>query len=220
MAKKIVEEVVVPTNTGRAFIVKKGQHIQVSATSTVDFVAFNLHNLRDRFDQARTKVMQLKIFITQGDQLLTKDNTSLLTIVEDTFKEGTHDLQKGMCSRKRWEIWSKEGKFDQYEKGHLRLEDMPDHGCWENLTEALKPWNIPPEDIPSPFNLFQSMKIDGKTGRMSYANIKPKPGTYVEMRAEMDCLVAISACPQAGKARDPVHVKIYEEVSGQVNNKQ
>ena len=211
MEKKIIEDVSMPTNTGKAFIVKKGHHIRVSATSTVDFVAFNLHNLRDRFDQARTKVMQQKIFMSTGDELLTKDNNTLLAIVEDTFKEGTHDLQKGMCSRKRWELWWKQGKFDQYAKGAIKYEDIPDHGCWENLTEALKPWNIPPEDIPSTFNLFQTMKIDGETGRMTYANVKPKPGTYVDMKAEMDCLIAISACPQAGKARDPVQVTIYAE---------
>lgn len=209
---KVKEETSVPTNTGRAFIVKKGQHIRVAATSTVDFVALNLNNLRDRFDQARTKVMQQKIFISTGDKLLTKDNNLLLTIIEDTYKEGTHDLQKGMCSRKRYEMWWKEGKYqERYGWGKIKFEEIPDHGCWENLAAALKPWNIPPEDIPSPFNLFQTMIIDGKTGRMSYSNTKPKPGTYVDMRAEMDCLVAVSACPEAGFARDPVQITIYEE---------
>lgn len=209
---KVKEETSVPTNTGRAFIVKKCQHIRVAATSTVDFVALNLNNLRDRFDQARTKVMQQKIFISTGDKLLTKDNNLLLTIIEDTYKEGTHDLQKGMCSRKRYEIWWKEGKYqEKYGWGKITFEEIPDHGCWENLAEALKPWNIPPEDIPSPFNLFQTMIIDGETGRMSYSNIKPKPGTYVDMKAEMDCLVAVSACPEAGFARHPVQIMIYEE---------
>ena len=42
---------------------------------------------------------------------------------------------------------------------------FPDHGCWENLAEALGPWGIPAEDIPSPFNIFQTMEIDGKTGQ-------------------------------------------------------
>ena len=28
----------------------------------------------------------------------------MLTIVADTFTEGGHDLQKGMCSRKRFEM--------------------------------------------------------------------------------------------------------------------
>lgn len=209
---KIIEEVTMPNNTGKSFTVKKGQCIKVSATSTVDFVPLNLHNLRDRFDQARTKVMQQKVFITKGDQLLTKGNEPMLTIIEDTYKEGTHDLQKGMCDRKRWEIWWKTGKFNEkYGWSAIKYEELPDHGCWENLQSAFGPWGVLPEDIPSPFNLYQTMKIDGETGKLSYTNIKPKAGTYVTMKAEMDCLIGISACPEAGRAKDPVHVQIYEE---------
>ena len=33
------------------------------------------------------------------------------------------------------------------------------------------------------------------SGRMSNTSIRPKPGTYIEFRAERDVLVAVSACP-------------------------
>ena len=59
---------------------------------------FNLHNLRERFDQARTKVLTGKIFLSEGDTLFSKLNTPMLTITADTWHEGKHDLQKGMCS--------------------------------------------------------------------------------------------------------------------------
>lgn len=96
----LAEDVVIPKNTGRAFILKKGQRIRVIGESTVDFVAFNLDNLRERFDQARTKVLQGKIFISNGDQLISKFGNPMLTIIEDGYKEqGTHDLQKGGVSR-------------------------------------------------------------------------------------------------------------------------
>src|SRR5262247_2589281 len=95
---------VVPRNSGAAFEVKKGQRLRIAGKSIVDFVAFNLHDLRERFDQARTKTNQVKIFISTGDQLISKLNNPLLTIVEDTFQEGHHDLQKGMCSKKRFEL--------------------------------------------------------------------------------------------------------------------
>ena len=52
---KLLEEAVIPYNTGRAFIVKKRQCIRISAETVVDFVTFNLDNLKERFDQARTK---------------------------------------------------------------------------------------------------------------------------------------------------------------------
>ena len=205
---KLIEDVLMPTNTGRAFTLSKGQHIRIIGQSVVDFVAFNLDNLRERFSQARTKANQGKIFISTGDKLISMFNNVMLTIVEDTY-EGTHDRQFGMCSGKSLPILSQGGY--KYPFGE---EDLPDHGCWENLTEAVKPWNIAPEDIPSPFNIFGMVKIDGSTGRMEFevfpVKERPKPGTYVQLRAEMNCLVAASACPHAGWGL-PIRVQIYEE---------
>ena len=209
-----LENVVVPKNSGGAFVVKKGQRIRIAGRSIVDFVAFNLHDLRERFDQARTKTNQVKIFISKGDQLISKLNNPLLTIVEDTFKEGRHDLQKGMCSRKRFELVAKGLAKRVFAEGvdinPKKPEDIPDHGCWESLTEALKAWNIPSEDIPSPFNIFQTMRIDPDTGRMLDTQIRPKVEAHVDFRAEMDCLVGVSACPESGRGKE-IKVIIYED---------
>lgn len=209
----VLESVVVPKNSGRSFVVKKGQRLRVAGRTVVDFVAFNLHNLRERFDQARTKTNQVKIFISTGDQLFSKENNPLLTIVEDTFKEGKHDLQKGMCSRKRFEMIAKglaQRKFaGGVDLNPQRPEDIPDHGCWENLIDALKGYDIPPEDIPSPFNIWQTMKIDPDTGTMLDTTIRPKTEAHVDFRAEMDCLVAVSACPQSGRG-EAIRVEVFD----------
>ncbi len=100
----ILKSVVVPKNSGAAFEVRNRQRLRIAGKSIVDFVAFNVHDLTERFDQARTKTNQVKIFISTGDIVYSKRNNPMLTIVEDTFKEGRHDLQKGMCSRKRFEM--------------------------------------------------------------------------------------------------------------------
>lgn len=209
----VLESVVVPKNSGRSFVVKKGQRLRVAGRTVVDFVAFNLHNLRERFDQARTKTNQVKIFISTGDQLFSKENNPLLTIVEDTFKEGKHDLQKGMCSRKRFEMIAKglaQRKFaGGVDLNPQRPEDIPDHGCLENLIDALKGYDIPPEDIPSPFNIWQTMQINPDTGTMLDTTIRPKTEAHVDFRAEMDCLVAVSACPQSGRG-EAIRVEAFD----------
>jgi hypothetical protein len=209
----VLKSVVVPKNSGKSFVVKKGQTLRVAGRTVVDFVAFNLHNLRERFDQARTKTNQVKIFISKGDQLFSKLNNPLLTIVEDTFKEGRHDLQKGMCSKKRFELVAKGLAQRKFAEGEglnpQRPEDIPDHGCWENLISALKGYDIPPEDIPSPFNIWQTMKIDPDTGAMLDTMIRPKTEALIDFRAEMDCLVAVSACPQSGRG-EAVRVDVFD----------
>lgn len=209
----ILQTEVVPKNSGAAFELRKGQRLRVAGKSIVDFVAFNLHDLTERFDQARTKTNQAKIFITTGDRLFSKRNNPMLTIVEDTFKEGRHDLQKGMCSRKRFEMVAQGSAKRIFAEGvdinPKAPDDIPDHGCWENLSEAVKPWNISPDDIPSPFNIFQTMRIDSETGAMLDTMIRPKDEARVDFRAEMDCLVAVSACPESGRGKE-IRVEIFD----------
>ncbi len=211
---KILQSVVVPKNSGKSVVVKKGQILRVAGRTVVDFVAFNLHNLRERFDQARTKTNQVKIFISTGDQLFSKLNNPLLTIVEDSFKEGKHDLQKGMCSKKRFELIAKglaQRKFaGGVDLNPQRPEDIPDHGCWENLIDGLKGYDIADEDIPSPLNLWQTMQIDPETGAMLDTTIRPEEEAHIDFRAEMDCLVAVSACPQSGRG-EAIRLEVYEK---------
>src|SRR5499425_349677 len=188
----VLKSEVVPKNSGAAFEVRKGQRLRIAGRSIVDFVAFNLHDLSERFDQARTKTNQVKIFISTGDVLFSKRNSSMLTIVQDTFTEGRHDLQKGMCSRKRFEMVARGESKRVFAEGvginPRKADEIPDHGCWENLSAAVKPWNIAPDDVPSPFNIFQCMRIDPESGMMYDTAVRPKEEAHVDFRAEMDLL--------------------------------
>ena len=148
---KTIVEVHVPHNTGWSAEMKKGQIIRITATTTVDFVFFKLQNLRERFDQARTKVYNMKLFITTGDKLMGRNNQHMMTILADGFKDGTHNLQKGMCGGSRLQLAKQEGRLGEYYP--RQISEIPDQGCYENLARALASYGIIPEDIPSPFNL-------------------------------------------------------------------
>ena len=54
---------------------------------------------------------------------------------------------------------------------------------------------VEPPETPSPLNLFMNIPVlDGNA-----IDVLPPistPSSYVTLRAEMDCLVAFSACPQ------------------------
>src|ERR1700739_196081 len=137
MPEKLLWERALPRNIGFAFDLQAGQAVRITSQSIIDFVCFNRENLRERFDQARTKANQRKVFISIGDSLISKSNNTMMTIIEDTFKEGHHDLQEGMCSRKRHELAAQRGIW---EKTYGRpLSEMPPHGCTENLANVLAP---------------------------------------------------------------------------------
>ena len=211
----VVEDVVMARNTGRSFVVRTGERLRIHAESIVDVVIFNHANRRERFDQARTKANQAKIFLTTGDVLYSKFNHVMMTVVQDTFR-GKHDLQYGYCSftpivssgvegRPSYEVFWQRARSEPFfasmmrTAGVARKEDLPDHGCWENLIDALRGYDVAPEDIPSPFNLLESVEI-GAGGEMLWRTDRdrPEPGkpAVIELRAEMDCLVALSLCPE------------------------
>ncbi len=218
---KVLEEVVMSYNTGKAFIVKKGQRIRVIARSVVDCVVFNLDNLRERFDQATTKVHNGNIFITTGDQLYSKLlNRPMMTIVEDTYT-GRHDLQYGTCNKLGYDRFWEQAKaghpvisktWGKY-LGLKKRKELPNHGCWENMQDALKGYDIAPEDIPSPFGLFQSMNIIGRDGKIVSAwseLVEPGRPFHIDLRAEINCLVVLSACPADGLSKE-AKIEVFDE---------
>lgn len=217
-----MKENILDVNTGESFIVNKGYNLRVSAESIVDMVVYNFDNLEERFDQARTKACQSKIFVSAGDFLYSKFSRVMMSIIKDTYK-GKHDLQYGMCSKYSldlyWELREKDPSMKKYFDRHgiSKRDDLPDHGCWENLAGALEKYNIKAVDIPSPLNIFQNIDIDANTGIMTWEldKVRPEPGkpAYVEFQAEMNCLVALSVCPErgkGGKAR-PAKVQIFKD---------
>ena len=195
-----IEEI--PRNTGAAFEVDDGQVIRVSGATIADVVAVNRKDLTQQFDQARTKVYNQTIFVTTGDRLMSKSNEPMMTIVADTYSGGTHDLQHGMCSAPRFELAAEEGKVSDYYFRELSADELPDHGCWENLQDALGPWDVAPLDIPSPLNLFQTVEIDPETGKMLNKPTRPEAEAHVDFRAEMDVVFAVSSCPDLWSESD------------------
>jgi uncharacterized protein len=207
---KIIAQESIPNNHGRAYVLRKAQRLRIGGTTIVDLVLFNLHNLSERFDQARTKAAAGKIFVSTGDYLVSKSDRPLMKLIADGYTEGTHDLDKGMCSASAYQYQLKVRRGQLEKQGERSVKAVPDHGCWENLTAALKPWDIAPEDIPNPFNIFMTMAVDGETGSFCMSPVRPKKVAQVDFEAQIDCLVGISACPDTMVGGKPVAVTIYE----------
>lgn len=119
-----------------------------------------------------------KIIPKVDDSLVTNRRRPILTLVEDT-SPGIHDTLVAACDRYRYEL--------------LGFKDHDN--CTNNLVAALAELGLTPPKIPSPLNLFMNIPvIEGQ-----YIKFLPpvsKPGDYVMLRAEMDCIVAFSSCPQ------------------------
>ncbi len=190
---RIVKREVAPRNSGWSSDIRAGQILRLEARTIIDFVAFDLHEFTECFDQARTKEASGCIYLRRGDAVLSRSSQHLMTMLVDGFEGlGTHDMQFGMCSRARHERAAAEGRLSEYLHTELAV---PTHGCAENLTAACAPWGVPYVGIPSPINFFQNMAIDQATGRMQRTQIRPDEPVALDLLAERDLLVAFSACP-------------------------
>jgi uncharacterized protein YcgI (DUF1989 family) len=172
----------IPARRGKAARLRKGQEVRVINTKgqqVVDTWAFAAQDLGEYMSMEHTRVALGRIIPRVGDALLTNKRRAILTLTEDT-SGGIHDTLLAACDRYRYEL--------------LGAKDYHDN-CTDNLAAALKEAGLGPAETPAPLNLFMNIPVvDGNAFEM-----RPPvstPGSYVTLRAEMDCVVAFSCCPQ------------------------
>jgi uncharacterized protein YcgI (DUF1989 family) len=83
--------------------------------------------------------------------------------------------------------------------------------CEENLHNAFRAIGLePPRFAPQPINLFMNTPAR-QSGEIEWLPAETKAGDYVQFRAELDLILAVSACPQdilPINRRDPTPILI------------
>ena len=172
----------VPAARGKAAMVSAGQQVKLvnsHGTQVVDTWAFNADDLTEHMSMAHTRSFNSTIYPVAGAVLVTSRRRPILTLVEDS-SPGLHDTLLCACNR---EIYQELG-IEPYHRN-----------CQDNLHEALAELGLAVTDTPNPLNLFMNTPVieGGAIDRRPPAS---KPGDYVVLRAEMDLVIAFSACPQ------------------------
>jgi uncharacterized protein YcgI (DUF1989 family) len=173
----------IPARRGKAAAVAQGQHVKVINThgeQVVDTWAFNRADLAEFMSMEHTRAHSLHIVPRVGDVLRTNRRRPILTLIEDT-SGGVHDTLIAACDPYRYAFLGVEGHHDN---------------CADNLRTCLAEFGLSPLHVPSPLNLFMNIPWS-QEGVLSFA-APPKslPGGCVLLRAEMDLVIAFSACPQ------------------------
>ena len=191
MASTLIQ---IPARRGKAARVKRGQTIRIVNThgsQVVDTWAFVDHMLTEFMSMEHSRATFLKMRPTVGDVLVTNKRRPILTLIEDT-SSGVHDTLIAACDNERY--------------GLLGCTDYHDN-CTDNLAAALADLGLRPPETPSPLNLFMNIPWT-LSGGLSFEEPKTKPGDHVVLRAELDAIIAMSACPQDilpinGRSRQP-----------------
>jgi uncharacterized protein len=172
----------IPARKGKAARVRKGQRVKVINTTgqqVVDTWAFNQADLREFMSMEHTRAQIVAIMAKLGDGYVTNKRRPILTLIEDT-SGGIHDTLLAACDRYRYELLGAKGHHDN---------------CTDNLAAAMQALGLTPPETPSPLNLFMNIPVL-PGNKVDFLPPVSTPGSYVVLRAEMDCIVAFSACPQ------------------------
>lgn len=172
----------VPARQARGARVSAGQRFQVidvEGGQVVDLFAFSAEDPTEYASAEHTRVVVNALFPKSGQDFFTNRRRPILRFEEDR-SPGAHDMLCAACDPRRYELLGVDGRHAS---------------CQENLQAVMAELGYGSVHIPQPINLFMDVRVK-PDGALTWGPATTKPGDDVTLRAEMDCLVVASACPQ------------------------
>jgi uncharacterized protein len=172
--------------TGVGFGLKKGQTLRIidpEGEQVSDLMAFacvgpGRADASEWLSSGRTIDYNNTIYQTTGHVLYSNRSNPMFTILED--RVGRHDFLLTPCSPETFEML-----YEDHEGYHP--------SCFENLTKNLAPFGVGGDDIPTTFNAFMNVEVS-PSGEITIGPPLSKPGDFLDLRAEMDLVVGVTAC--------------------------
>jgi len=163
------------------FEIREGQYLQINdveGKQVSEMIAFNKDDMREMLSTSHTRGINNSLMLVKGMNIYSNRRNAMFALIEDTV--GRHDLLLPSCDRRRY--------LDDY-----GLVNHP--GCRDNFFRELKPWNVDYDRIPDPVNFFMNVGLRAR-GEFEVREPISERNDYVILRALMDMVVGVSACPQ------------------------
>ena len=171
----------VPAREGRAVRLPRGGVLAVGnpfGTQVGDLWAFVDWDPHEALSMEHLRPSLRRMTPRVGDALPTNRRRPILTLLEDT-SPGVHDTLVASCDVHRYRQLGHEGPHDN---------------CTDNLRLALSALGLAPGHVPCPLNLWMNTPA-AEDGSMRWLPPVSRPGDRVVLRAELDAVVVVSACP-------------------------
>jgi urea carboxylase-associated protein 1 len=170
--------------------------IDLEGQQAVDFLCYNAHDTRDRYNAANTMKMGENVYVNEGTVLYGEYATRLMKVTQSTCRD--HDTIGGCCS---------------VEMNVLRYGKRT-HSCRANFIHELAKFGMGEPDIVANVNFFMSVPV-GSTGHMAISDGPSTAGDFVDIEALTDVIAVLSNCPQKynpanGYNPTPIQVETYE----------
>src|SRR5436309_10331969 len=183
MIARIAATVHIPAREGRALRVEAGRSFRVidpEGGQVADTWAFVADDPGEFHSAQHTRAYLSRLFPQPGEQFVTNTRRPILLLEEDATP-GIHDLLVAACDPERYQGLGGEGWHAS---------------CQENLQTALRALGVePPRFAPQPINLFMNTPALADA-TIDWLPAPTKAGGSVLMRAALDLVLVVSACPQ------------------------
>jgi len=169
-------------------VLKRGQVLRltdVEGGAAVAALLFNADSPLERYNMPDTLKAQHIARITKGNVLYSDMGRVLCSVVADTC--GWHDTITG--------VEDMAGSTKKYGPGDYQaLRNEWHRNSRDNLLVELAKHGLGKRDFGPNLNLFVKVASNAE-GKLSYLPGHSKPGSYVELRSEMNTLVVLSNTP-------------------------
>jgi len=176
------ERVVVSAREGVGLRLAASQRfeiVDVEGGQCGDLFAFRADDVGEYASAEHTRVHVNRLFPKPGERFVTNLRRPILLFEEDRTP-GRHDMLVAACDPARFAELGVEGWHPS---------------CQENLQLAMAELGHEHLEVPQPINLFTNIGLRPDR-ELEWLPALTEPGDSVIMRAEMDCYIVLSSCPQ------------------------
>jgi uncharacterized protein len=205
-ASLVLLEETIPGGNYWSGVIKRGNTLRITdleGSQGVAMLCYNADNAIERLNVADTSKIQFNAFLKKGMVIYSDMGRVLFSITEDT--SGYHDLLGG-CSNAA-------SNSAKYKDGDFWLNSR------DHFLKALTRRGLGKKDIMPNINLFTRVAV-APDGKMTFVEGCEKPGSFIDLRPEMNVLVILSNCPHVMHpskvfAPKPIKIQVWDSpVSG------
>jgi len=177
---RVIWDEVIPGGSYWSRVIRRGttlRLVDLEGGRGVSFLCYNADNPIERYNAADTGKIQFNIFLTRGMVLYSDMGRVLFSITDDTC--GYHDTIAG-CSN----ATTVASRYPGVEVKNAR----------DNFLNCLAKHNLGKRDIMPNLNFFSRVQVAPEGGLTLVAGVA-RPGSYIDLRAEMNVLAVLSNTP-------------------------
>jgi uncharacterized protein len=201
----LFEEMVQPGATW-SHVLKRGTAVRITdieGSGNAGAIFYNWENPVERYNMPDTLKAQHIARLTRGCVLYSDMGRILCSISEDTA--GWHDPLSGCSNAELVRAKYGEARYQEHRNDCVK-------NAYDSFVIELAKYGLRPRDMAAPVNFFSKVVVDDG-GRMQFVPAYSRPGSFIELRAELNTLIILNSCqhpldPNPKYEPKPLHLAI------------